>query len=81
MTTAATLRDEYLRKCPTELARMRSRYNLTVRDVAGAVGIGYGTLSVYENGWSVPAVAIRERLATFYEVEVDALFPRSRRAA
>ena len=81
MKTAGALRDAHLRECPTELARMRYRYNLTVREVAEAVGYSYGMLSTFENGWSVPPPALQTKLAAFYEVEVGELFPRNRSVA
>ncbi len=73
--TAAALHAAHLRSLPTELARARYRHNLTVREVAAAVSIGYGMLSNYERGKWVPRAEARERLAAFYGVEVAELFP------
>ena len=74
MTTADTLTDAKLDALPTPLARVRACTPLTCRDVANAVGIGYGMLSEYEQGRKRPRPATQHKLAEFYGVPITNLF-------
>lgn len=72
--SADTMTSTKLDALPTPLARARACTCLTVREVAAAVGIGYGMLSAYETAKATPKPATQRRLAAFYGVDVDALF-------
>lgn len=72
--TADALTDAKLDALPTELARARACTPLTCRDVAAAVGIGYGMLSEYEQGHRRPRITTQRKLADFYGVQLDMLF-------
>lgn len=72
--TADVLTDAKLDALPTPLARARACTPLSIRDVAAAVGIGYGMLSEYEQGHKRPRIATQRKLADFYGVDVDMLF-------
>lgn len=71
--TADTLTDQKLADM-TPLARARACTPLSIREVASAVGIGYGMLSEYESGAKTPRPATQQKLADFYGVDMAYLF-------
>jgi transcriptional regulator with XRE-family HTH domain len=54
----------------TPLRQAREQRNLTIQQVAAAVGIDAGNLSRIERGLQVPSKDLTERLARYFDNEV-----------
>ncbi len=59
----------------TELKRQRLSRNLTQAEVADKIGIDIKTYRRYENGQQVPTLYAAYRLARYYELFMEKLFP------
>lgn len=60
------------------LQELRKDRGLTQRDVAKALNVVTSTISNYENGVSQPESDMIEKLADFYDVNIDYLYNRTR---
>lgn len=54
----------------TPLRQVRERRNLTIQQVASAVGIDSGNLSRIERGIQVPSKDLTEKLSQYFDNEV-----------
>lgn len=63
-------------KIKERLKGTRKKYGYTQQNVADILGIKRATYAKYENGQSVPPIAVFIRLATLYGVNVDYLSGR-----
>jgi transcriptional regulator with XRE-family HTH domain len=54
----------------TPLRQVRERRNLTIQQVAAAVGIDSGNLSRIERGIQVPSKDLTEKLSQYFDNEV-----------
>ncbi len=59
-----------------KLKVMRKQRNLTVEEVAKAVGITQPALSMIENGHRNPSMNVAFKLANFFGVSIEDLFPQ-----
>lgn len=59
------------------LKRFRSQLGLTQKQVADAIGMRESSYQRYEQGRSLPSVAILERIADAYNVSTDYLLGRT----
>ena len=57
----------------TPLRQARERRNLTIQQVAAAVGIDSGNLSRIERGLQVPSKELTEKLAKYFGGEITEL--------
>jgi transcriptional regulator with XRE-family HTH domain len=57
----------------TPLRQARERRNLTIQQVAAAVGIDSGNLSRIERGQQVPSKELTEKLAKYFGGEITEL--------
>ncbi len=57
-----------------KLKVMRKQRNLTVEEVAKAIGITQPALSMIENGHRNPSMNVAFKLADFFNVKVEDLF-------
>ena len=57
----------------TPLRQARERRNLTIQQVAAAVGIDTGNLSRIERGLQVPSKELTEKLAKYFGGEITEL--------
>ena len=53
----------------------RKRNRLTQRDAAMQIGLPYWRYYHIERGWAVPTADEATRIASFFEMPVDRLFP------
>lgn len=71
MKTAKQLR----RKNLTALRIARNKQSLLMKDVAKALGMTEGHLSVLETGKTSPTITTAHKLAKFYGTTIEELFP------
>ena len=60
---------------PSPLRACRTRLSLSLSRVADAVGVSVGYLSGIELGNNLPSLTVARRLARFYGVPIDELWP------
>lgn len=65
---------------PDILKYLRKRENVTQIELAKAIGLKGSTISMYEQGRREPDFEIQEKLADYFNVDLDFLMGRSVRA-
>lgn len=65
---------------PNELKRLRTNKKLKQREIAEAIGITERTYSNYETGQRQPDLDTMIRIADFYEISLDLLTGRYKKA-
>lgn len=64
--------------CGDILQELRKDKKLTQSEVAKALHVGTSTISNYENGTTQPESDMIEKLANFYNVNIDYLYKRTK---
>jgi transcriptional regulator with XRE-family HTH domain len=75
MTQTARQLERKQKKGDSVLKQHRLRYGLQVQAVAGVCEIDQSYLSLLENGKRKPSIAVARKLAKFYEVPIERIFP------
>ncbi|WP_332237403.1 helix-turn-helix domain-containing protein [Sporolactobacillus sp. KGMB 08714] len=66
---------------PDKLIELRKRKNLTIQNMADAIGIAKSTYASYETGYRQPPIDVLIKIADFFAVSLDTLVNRHHTAA
>jgi len=63
------------------LRELRTARGLLLKDVAKELGVDESTISNYERGTRLPRFQMANRLASFFNVPIEEIFPEYRRTS
>jgi len=62
-----------------KLKELRTKHGLTIRELGRKTNISAQALSFYESGFRSPKFQYAERIAYFFSVPVESIFPQFKR--
>ncbi|MDI9368535.1 MAG: helix-turn-helix transcriptional regulator [Thermotogota bacterium] len=63
------------------LAELRKTRNLSLRDLGKELGMHWTTLGSYERGERTPNIRTADKIALFFNVPIEEIFPEYRRTS